>query len=141
MKEEIRFGTAFAIDGLGFIRRGTIELVGDQVVVSGPRHWSTLARVGLFVIFAMLTLIIVGVVGALVLSLLVLTLIHYIAASRESLRFPCMDIAMPASTGEVVTMHARDPRSKEHVKCIFRAKDPDTAARLVAAIKGAQAPA
>src|SRR5690349_14088953 len=48
----VHFGSAFAVDGFGFVRGGRLTLAGDTLIYQGPRRWPLFARLGAFLVLS-----------------------------------------------------------------------------------------
>ena len=57
MQYNVSFGSAFAVDQFGFVRKGTVTTGGDKVVFAGRKSWSTMAKLGIFLAITVLPLV------------------------------------------------------------------------------------
>jgi hypothetical protein len=133
MEYEIRFGTAFSIDEFGFVRKGKISIDADTVELSGPKHWSALARFAIFVAIAILPLILFGFAISFILALVI---IHYFCASQGSLTFKKADLKEVVRKGRKITFKAPLEPNQQFKKSVFKAATESEAQAIEQSLSG-----
>jgi hypothetical protein len=122
----VRFGTAFAVDQFGFIGSGTIKFEGEEVTISGQRHWSTLARTGVFLGITVVPYLLLGVGVGLLLALVV---IHYFCASYDERRIEKSTISSVTHSKKKISFRSPNDAGKL-VKSLFRTRDVESASGI-----------
>lgn len=138
MEYQIRYESAFAVDQFGFVRKGKIKINGEVVELAGYKHWSALARLGVFLAITILPLALFGVgVG----FLLALVIIHYFCASPASLKFNKSDITEVRRSTRKISFRARDPLKQggKLKKSLFNATSEEEAIAIEKALLGSTA--
>lgn len=124
---DISFGTAFAVDQFGFVRRGKLTITDAAVRLEGFKHWSALARLGVFLAITILPLLLFGFALGILLALVV---IHYACASQASLQWPKVQVRNVFRSGNQVSFVAPMSTSGKLRKALFRALDEAVAAQI-----------
>lgn len=128
MEHLIKFGSAFTIDQFGFVGKGKINIDYSNVTLSGKRHWSTMARVGVFLAITILPIILFGFGLGFLLSLVV---IHYFCVSPALLKITLLDIREVKRSGKKITFLAPDKsKGNKTKKSLFYALTEEEAKEI-----------
>jgi hypothetical protein len=131
----IKFGTAFDVDGFGFVGTGKLSFTDIELLVEGPRHWSVFARVlvylCIFLPIALLTIVSKGGYGTMAASGIgALAAVHYACVSPGSVKWHCDQVQGVFRWGRNICFSAPAPDSGKLRKALIRASDQDAAAEI-----------
>ncbi len=133
MKYDVTFGSAFAVDRFGFVRKGQVAVEGGKVVFLGKKRWSILARLGVFLGITVLPLLLFDFgLG----WLLALILIHYFCASDGNLFIQKASITDVLRQGRQIRFRGQHPESGKTRKTVFKVDTEENAISLEHALRG-----
>ena len=132
MQYNVSFGSAFAVDQFGFVRKGTVSIESDSVVYTGNKNWSALAKLGVFLLITLLPLFLFGFGLGFLLALVV---IHYFCASKGSIVIKKASISDIEQKGKQVKFKGEYSESGKIKKTVFNVDTEENAANLVAELK------
>ena len=133
MKYDVRFGSAFAIDQFGFVRKGQVTVDNDKVLFSGNKSWSALAKVGIFFLITVLPYALLGFGFSFLLAFVV---IHYFCASAGSLTIQKTSINDVVRKGRKIQFKGQHPESGKTKKTVFKVDTGENAVCLENELKG-----
>jgi len=133
MKYNVAFGSAFAVDQFGFVRKGQVTVEGDKVLFSGNKSWSTLAKVGIFLLITVLPLVLFGFGLGFLFALLI---IHYFCSSDGNISIQKTSITDVVRMGRKIQFKGQHPESGKTKKTVFKVDTEENAASLENEIKG-----
>lgn len=124
MEYQIKYGSAFAVDQFGFVGKGKINIGEETVELFGKKHWSVLARLGIFLAITVLPIVLFGFgIG----FLLALVVIHYFCASPGSVKFNKHDLKEVKRWGRKITFKTSIEDVSKLKKSLFNATNEEDA--------------
>ena len=132
MEYKIRYGSAFAVDEFGFVRKGKINITEDIVELSGNKHWSVLARLGVFLAITILPAVLFGFGLGILLALVI---IHYFCTSPGSVKFRRSHIKEVQRSGRKITFKAPIKEGGKFKKSLFKAATEEEARGIEEALR------
>ena len=102
----VSFGSAFAVDQFGFVRKGKVSAGDTTVTFQGKKSWSTLAKVGIFLLITIVPLVLFGFGLGFILALVV---IHYFCASDGSLNIQKASVKAIRRKGRQIKFTGKHP--------------------------------
>jgi hypothetical protein len=127
MQYNVSFGSAFAVDQFGFVRKGTVTTGGDTVVFAGKKSWSTMAKLGIFLAITILPLVLFGFGLGFLLALVV---IHYLCASDGTISIAKSTITEVQRNGKQIKFKGQHPNSGKTKKTVFKVDTEENAQSL-----------
>ena len=127
MQYNVTFGSAFATDQFGFVRKGTVTTGTDAVVFAGKKSWSTMAKLGVFLAITVLPLLLFRFGLGFFLALVV---IHYLCASDGSLSIQKSSITDVERKGKQIKFKGQHPDSGKTKKTVFKVDTEENAMNL-----------
>lgn len=136
MAYQVHFGSAFAIDGFGFVGKGELAIDGEEVQLSGRRHWSALARVGVFLaIFLPLYIASRADILGILLAYVAFAVVHYACASRGSVELSTSQVTQVTRKGRRITFRAPLEPGGKLRRSLFHARTEQYALEIESALE------
>ena len=124
---KVYFGSALAVDGFGFVGRGTLTIAEKSIVFDGKKSWSVGAKIGIFLLITLVPLLLFGI-GLGILPALLVVYYGCTSAGRMSItRDWIYDIRRK---GRTISFRGINPDTGKDVRAIFLARDDGEAERL-----------
>jgi hypothetical protein len=124
---DVYFGSALAVDGFGFVGRGTITVTDKTLIFDGKKSWSALAKIGIFLLVTLVPLVLFGFGLGFVLALV---LIYYFCASKGNSSISRSSVHTIRRKGRTISFKAINPDTGKEARAIFIARNEDEAERL-----------
>ena len=127
MNYNVAFGSAFSVDQFGFVRKGQIKVDGDKIIYLGKKSWSTIAKLGVFFLIAVLPIVLFRFGLGFFLALVV---IHYLCASDGNLSISKSSISDVERKGRHIKFKGEHPESGKIKKTVFKVDCEENAISL-----------
>ncbi|MEI6429199.1 MAG: hypothetical protein WCO45_12575 [Pseudanabaena sp. ELA607] len=118
----VSFGTAFSIDGFGFVGKGKIQIADDKVILLGKTRWPFIAQLAIFIV---LTVVIPGI--GFFIALIVVSLV---CVSDGTLTIDKSTISSVKRTGRKIVFKGKDPKSNGNKQGVFQSVSEEQAAAI-----------
>lgn len=132
MQYNVKFGSAYAMDQFGFMRKGTVTTGEDTIVFAGKKSWSTMAKLGVFLAITILPWVLFRFGAGFLPALIV---IHYLCTSDGSLSIQKSSITDIQRNGKQIKFKGQHPDSGKPKKTVFKADTEENAASLESELK------
>jgi len=124
---DVYFGSAFAVDGYGFVGRGTVTFHERTVIFDGKKSWSDGAKIGIFLTITIVPYLLFKVALGIIPAFVV---VYYFCASKGTSTISRRSIHDVKRKGRTITFRGINPDSGKRVRAIFLAGNVEEGERI-----------
>ncbi len=131
MNYVVTFGSSFAVDKFGFVRKGSVLIDAQYITYTGKKSWSGITKLGVFLALTLLPMLLFGVGFGFILALII---IHYFCATDGTLQIDRSTVQDVERRGRQITFKAEDPntgKTRKGILCFVSKEDAEAAEKAL----------